>query len=129
MFTFQDHVGNVHSVSFKHHRKEKGGHRIPKATTCIIVDGKGGVTTSRVAPIGETIVVVPTLEEAYARFGRRVKRTKKTENGSYVITLRGDSFSYAKGREEALTKALLKGNYEKKDRARCWKAYNIEETM
>ena len=122
MFEFKDRGGNAFQVSFRHHRKVKNGETVPKATTCLITNGDMPIAEALASPIGETLVVVSSVQNAYNRFGRRVKKIAKTIDGNFVVTLRGDNFRYATGREEAMTKALRIA-FDRDDRALCWSAY------
>ena len=72
------------------------------------------------------------MKEAITTYGRRAKRFLKTDEGDVVAIIRGDNFSYERGRKEALRKAL-KGHtddgvggdevvFDRKTRANAWKA-------
>jgi hypothetical protein len=123
MFTFRDIEGSTYKVGFRHHRKTKSGKTMPKATTCIISQNGAKIAEAQSMPIGETLVIVESVQDAYSQFGRRVKTVAKTVDGRFVATLRGDNFCYATGREEAMTKALM-AVFPREDRTLCWKAYN-----
>lgn len=110
------------NVRFRHVGRRKK--RPPMATICTIFDGETVVADAMAKPAGEIPVIFTgpdAKDRAKRELGRNVKKFMKDDLGNVVAILRGDNFSYDRGRKEAFAKAI--GGMTRPNRKRAWKAY------
>lgn len=138
MFRFKNTAGYEFGVHFHHAQRgknERGEKNPPRFTVCQIIrveEDRHGTVPRRIVgsgiatPLTEFPVIARSpraVKETRKKYGVRVKKTMKADDGTVVLVVRGDNFSRAEGRRVALTKALSFEGFNKQDRANAWDAY------
>ena len=132
-YKFKSTEGRTLVIRFKHIGTRKN--KPPKSTICTIFDGEMVVGEGVAKPLiefPEIFVGHDASKKAFDAYGKRVKKLLKDDKGHTVAIIRGDSFSYARGRKEALKKALDEccgfgvdphpNPLTREDRRRAWEA-------